>query len=123
MFEVMIIKRGRSRWEWRVCDRDGAILIHGWESTRRAAKYRGDPGRNSRLFAGCKFRCGHHRRVDQFDCGRIAGLNRTAIGAYSKDVRATTNFRGTEKSRFWLGGRYPMVRWRNGSNQGLHYRA
>ena len=42
MFEVMIIKRGRSRWEWRVCDRDGAILIHGWESTRRAAKYRGD---------------------------------------------------------------------------------
>ena len=42
MFEVMIIKRGRSRWEWRVCDRDGAILIHGWESSRRAAKYRGD---------------------------------------------------------------------------------
>jgi hypothetical protein len=31
-------------------------------------------------------------------------LNRAAIGAYSKDVRAATSFRGAEKSRVWLGG-------------------
>jgi hypothetical protein len=47
--------------------------------------------------------------VSQFDCGRIAGLNRAAIGAYSKDVRAATNFRGAEKSRSWLGGRYSVA--------------
>jgi hypothetical protein len=58
--------------------------------------------------------------VGRFDCGRIAGLNRGAVGAYSKHVRAATNFRGAEKSRIWLGGRYSMARWRNGSHQGLH---
>jgi hypothetical protein len=42
MFEVLIIKRKRMKWEWRVCDRKGSILMHGWESSRRAAKYRGD---------------------------------------------------------------------------------
>jgi hypothetical protein len=42
-------------------------------------------------------------------CGRKAGLNRGAIGAYSKDVRAATNFRSAEKSRIWLGGRYSMA--------------
>ena len=30
-------------------------------------------------------------------------MNRGAVGAYSKDVRAATNFRGAEKSRIWLG--------------------
>jgi hypothetical protein len=39
------------------------------------------------------------------------------------DVRAATNFRGAEKSRVWLGGRYSMARRRNGSSQGFHYRA
>jgi hypothetical protein len=57
------------------------------------------------------------------DCGRIAGLNRVGTGAYSSDVRAATNFRGAEKSRVWLGGRYSVARWRNGSSQGFHYRA
>ena len=57
------------------------------------------------------------------DCGRIAGLNRVGTGAYSSDVRAATNFRAAEKSRIWLGGRYSMARWRNGSSQGFHYRA
>jgi hypothetical protein len=54
------------------------------------------------------------------DCGRIAGLDRVGTGAYSSDVRAATNFRGAEKSRVWLGGRYSMARWRNGSSQGFH---
>jgi hypothetical protein len=59
--------------------------------------------------------------VGQFDCGRITGLNRATTGAYSRDVRAATNFRGAEESRVWLGGRYSVARWRNGSNQGLYY--
>jgi hypothetical protein len=44
MFEVVIIKRRPTKWEWRVCDAEGTILMHGWETTRRAAKYRGDRG-------------------------------------------------------------------------------
>jgi hypothetical protein len=42
MFEVIIEKRGRFRWEWRVCDRTGKTLVFGWEDTRNAAKYRGE---------------------------------------------------------------------------------
>jgi hypothetical protein len=49
-----------------------------------------------------------------FNCGRIAGLNRVAIGAYSTDVRAATNFRGTEKSRFWLG---VYILWSDGETE------
>ena len=57
------------------------------------------------------------------DYVRKAGLNHVSTGACSSDVRAATNFRGAEKSRVWLGGRYSMARWRNGSSQGFHYRA
>jgi len=42
MFDVVIIKRASAKWEWQVCDRQGTILMHGWEDTRRAAKYRGN---------------------------------------------------------------------------------
>jgi hypothetical protein len=56
----------------------------------------------------------------QFDCVRMTGLNRPAIGSYSWDVRAATNFRCAEKSRIWLGGRYSMAGWRNGSHKGLY---
>ncbi len=42
IFEVVIEKRGQFRWEWWVCDRAGTILVHGWEKTRNAAKYRGE---------------------------------------------------------------------------------
>jgi hypothetical protein len=45
----------------------------------------------------------------RFDYGRMAGLNRAAVGAYSTDVRAATNFHGPEKSRIWLGGRYSVA--------------
>ena len=45
------------------------------------------------------------------------------IGAHSTNVRAATNFPGSEKSRNWLGDRYSMGRWRNGSNQGFYYGA
>ena len=42
MFEVEIIKRRPTKWEWRVRDTKGTILMHGVETSRRAAKYRGD---------------------------------------------------------------------------------
>jgi hypothetical protein len=42
MFDVVIIKRGPLKWEWQVCDREGTILMRGWEHTRRAARYKGD---------------------------------------------------------------------------------
>jgi hypothetical protein len=41
MFDVVIIERGPI-WEWQVRDREGAILLRGWEHTRRAARYKGD---------------------------------------------------------------------------------
>src|SRR3954452_2365062 len=59
--------------------------------------------------------------VGQSDCGRIAGLKRDAMGAYLKDVRTATNLRSAEKSWAWLGDRYSVARWRNGSNQGFYY--
>ena len=56
--------------------------------------------------------------VGQFNYGRITGLNREATRAYLMNVRAAT-IRDAEKSRAWLGCRYFMARWRNGSNQGF----
>jgi hypothetical protein len=41
MFDVVIIKRRPNKWVWQVRDRAGTILMHGWESTREAARYRG----------------------------------------------------------------------------------
>jgi hypothetical protein len=52
MFDVVIIKRRATKWEWRVCDRNGTILMHGWEATRRAARYRGDRALFMLLAAG-----------------------------------------------------------------------
>jgi len=41
VLEVIITKRRSTKWEWRVCDRQGATIMNGFGSTRRAAKYRG----------------------------------------------------------------------------------
>jgi hypothetical protein len=38
----MVIQNGRAGWYWQVCDRSGKIMMHGWEKTRAAAKYRGE---------------------------------------------------------------------------------
>jgi hypothetical protein len=38
----VLAKRGRTRWEWRVCDRNGNVIMHGLEFTRAAAKYKGE---------------------------------------------------------------------------------
>jgi hypothetical protein len=42
VLEVLITKRGSTKWEWRLCDRYGTTIICGFESTRPAAKYRGN---------------------------------------------------------------------------------
>jgi hypothetical protein len=42
MFEVTLRKRGRTRWEWRVCDGTGREIMRGWETSRPAARYRGE---------------------------------------------------------------------------------
>jgi len=42
MLEVVIKKRGRSRWEWRILDSSGLAVMSGWESSRPAAKYQGE---------------------------------------------------------------------------------
>jgi hypothetical protein len=42
MFEMVIEKRSRFRWEWQVCDRTRKTLASGWEETRKAARYRGE---------------------------------------------------------------------------------
>jgi hypothetical protein len=41
VLEVIITKRSQTKWEWCVRDRQGATIMNGSESTRRAAKYRG----------------------------------------------------------------------------------
>jgi hypothetical protein len=40
MMEVTVAKRRRS-WEWRVHNHNGALIIHGRERTRPAARYQG----------------------------------------------------------------------------------
>jgi hypothetical protein len=40
MMEVTVAKRRRS-WEWRVCDHDGTLIMHGRERSRPAARYQG----------------------------------------------------------------------------------
>ena len=41
VLEVLITERSSTKWEWQVCDRYGTIM-GGFESTRPAAKYRGN---------------------------------------------------------------------------------
>jgi hypothetical protein len=42
MFEVVIIDRGPSKWEWQLCHRNGGVVLGGVEKTRKAAKYAGE---------------------------------------------------------------------------------
>jgi hypothetical protein len=41
VLEVLITELRPTKWEWRVCDRHGTVWA-GFESTRPAAKYRGN---------------------------------------------------------------------------------
>lgn len=42
VLEVLVTKRSLTKWEWRVCDRDGATIMGGVETSRLAAKYSGN---------------------------------------------------------------------------------
>lgn len=42
MFEMVLKRRGRSRWQWQVRDRAGKAIMQGIEDSRPAAKYRGE---------------------------------------------------------------------------------
>ena len=42
MFELTTRKRGRTRWEWRVCDNTGRAIMQGWESSRLGARYKAE---------------------------------------------------------------------------------
>jgi hypothetical protein len=42
MFEMVLTKRGRSRWEWRVHDPSGKVVMGGRENSRLEAKYQGE---------------------------------------------------------------------------------
>jgi hypothetical protein len=37
---VVIVKHGAMKWEWRVFNRKGTVLMSGWEPTRPVAKQR-----------------------------------------------------------------------------------
>lgn len=42
MFEVILIRRKRFGWRWRVCDHAGKIFADGFERSRPSAKYHGE---------------------------------------------------------------------------------
>ncbi|MGE5158878.1 MAG: hypothetical protein ACM3OF_12115 [Gemmatimonas sp.] len=44
MLEVVLTKRGRARWEWRVCvcDSSGKTIMGASETSRPEAKYQGE---------------------------------------------------------------------------------
>ncbi len=42
MLEVKLTKRGRSRWQWRVCDSSGKTIMGASETSRPEAKYQGE---------------------------------------------------------------------------------
>jgi hypothetical protein len=42
MLEVILTKRGRARWEWRVLDSQGQTIMGASEVSRPEAKYQGE---------------------------------------------------------------------------------
>jgi hypothetical protein len=42
MLEVVLTRRGRSRWEWRVCGSSGQTIMGASEVSRPEAKYQGE---------------------------------------------------------------------------------
>ena len=41
MFELVVKNHRGNKWEWQVCDRGGKVIMSGFESSRLAARYRG----------------------------------------------------------------------------------
>jgi hypothetical protein len=72
MMEVTVAKRRRS-WEWRVHNHNGALLMHGRERTRPAARYQGYRGLFMLLAVGRKpVELGASRVHPEPDTGRKA---------------------------------------------------
>jgi hypothetical protein len=44
VLEVLITKRGPTKWEWRDCDRQGPTIMNGFESTRPSGQVQGQSG-------------------------------------------------------------------------------
>ena len=42
MFEIVIIQRGPTHWEWEVRNCEGLLIVQGWEKTRAEASYQGN---------------------------------------------------------------------------------
>src|SRR5580693_131493 len=42
VFEVVLKKRGRTTWRWRVCTPTGDVVMHGSEASQPAARYKAD---------------------------------------------------------------------------------
>jgi hypothetical protein len=42
IFDVVLKKRGRKTWRWRVCTAEGLVVMRGSENSRPAAKYHAD---------------------------------------------------------------------------------
>lgn len=42
MLQVVLTKRGRARWEWRVCESSGKTIMGASENSRPEAKYQGE---------------------------------------------------------------------------------
>jgi hypothetical protein len=54
MFEVVIIERGPTHWEWQVCKNAGVQIMQGREKTRAEARYQGNRALFSLLASGWK---------------------------------------------------------------------
>jgi hypothetical protein len=54
MLEVKLIDRARKGWAWQVCDHAGAVLAHGRQKTRLAAKYQAERALFQLLAVGWK---------------------------------------------------------------------
>jgi hypothetical protein len=54
MYEVVIIELSPTRWEWRVCNSDGVLIIHGREKTLAEARYQGNRALFNLLVGGWK---------------------------------------------------------------------
>jgi hypothetical protein len=54
VFEVVIIERGPTHWEWQVCKSDGVLLMQGRAKTRAEAKYQDNRALFSLLAGGSR---------------------------------------------------------------------
>jgi hypothetical protein len=54
-FEAAIIQR-RMRWEWRLCDRSGKIVMKGKEKSRPEARYQSERALFLMLLTSCRRR-------------------------------------------------------------------